>query len=334
MQVLPIVYSLFPPLGLATLASFCNENDEIEIVDEYVENVIIDDMPDLVCIQTYITNAQRAYELADIYRNKGCKVAIGGLHATSLPLEAKCHADVLFTGLVETSFPRFLQDFRNHIGGMMMDVNTLPIEAFQTALLQIDRIKADEIFENCYLENKSFEALEHLTMGALENIGTGWEEGEFSLSQVYMSGVICEEMIEKYMPKFSITIKKEPRIGIAVLQDHHALGKRIVYSVLRAGGYDIIDFGQGLSVEEIVEKTIGKQVDFLLISTLMLSSALQVKTVVEKLREINSPVKIIVGGAPFRMDNSLWKKVDADADGKNGTKVSKIIDILARGGKC
>ncbi len=133
------------------------------------------------------------------------------------------------------------------------------------------------------------------------------------------------------MPKFAATSKKEPRIGIGVLQDHHALGKRIVFSVLRAGGYDLIDFGQGLSVDDIVEKTIEKQIDILLISTLMLSSALQIKGVVEKLRGNNSEVKIIVGGAPFRMDNQLWEKVGADADGKNGTTISKIIERLAKG---
>ncbi len=214
-----------------------------------------------------------------------------------------------------------------------MDFTTMPMEEFQTALLQIDRVKAAEIFESCYLQNKSFEALEYLTMGALEKIGTDWEDGQLSLSQVYMSGVICEELIEQYMPNFNVTSNKEPRIGIAVLQDHHALGKRIVCSVLRAGGYDVLDFGQGLSAEEISEKTMEKKVDILLISTLMLASALQVKKVVEILREKNMPVKIIVGGAPFRLDSSLWQKVNADADGKNGTEVSKMIEKLARGGQ-
>ncbi len=214
-----------------------------------------------------------------------------------------------------------------------MDFTTMPMEEFQTALLQIDRVKAAEIFESCYLQNKSFEALEYLTMGALEKIGTDWEDGQLSLSQVYMSGVICEELIEQYMPNFNVTSNKEPRIGIAVLQDHHALGKRIVCSVLRAGGYDVLDFGQGLSAEEIAEKTMEKKVDILLISTLMLASALQVKKVVEILHEKNMPVKIIVGGAPFRLDSSLWQKVNADADGKNGTEVSKMIEKLARGGQ-
>ena len=46
-------------------------------------------------------------------------------------------------------------------------------------------------------------------MEALERIGDGWEEGQLSLSQVYMSGVICEEMIEKYIPKYSSSYKKQ-----------------------------------------------------------------------------------------------------------------------------
>ena len=207
----------------------------------------------------------------------------------------------------------------------------LPIEDFQTALLQIDRIRAVEIFESIYLKDRNFETLEHLTMEALERIGVGWEDGQLSLSQVYMSGVICEELIKKYIPKCGSSYKNKPKISIAVLQDHHALGKRIVYSVLRASGYDLIDFGQGLSVEKIVEKTIEAEIDILLISTLMLPSALKVKNVVESLRKNGSSVKVVVGGAPFRLDSSLWQKVNADADGKNGTEVIKIIDKLTEG---
>jgi len=108
----PIKYSLFPPLGLATLASLCDETDEIEIVDEHVEEVNLDDEPDLVCIESYITNSYRAYQIADTYRSRGIKVAIGGIHATSLPNEAKKHADSVLLGLGERSFPEFLKDFK------------------------------------------------------------------------------------------------------------------------------------------------------------------------------------------------------------------------------
>jgi radical SAM superfamily enzyme YgiQ (UPF0313 family) len=110
----PIKYSLFPPLGLATLAAYLGTDDEAAIVDEHVERLSLDDAPDLVVIQVYITNAYRAYAIADAYRAKGIFVVLGGLHVTSLPDEAAPHADAIFLGPGEDTFPAFLKDFRAH----------------------------------------------------------------------------------------------------------------------------------------------------------------------------------------------------------------------------
>jgi radical SAM superfamily enzyme YgiQ (UPF0313 family) len=63
-------------------------------------------------IQVYITNARRAYRLADRYRALGVFVALGGLHVTSLPDEAAPHADAIFLGPGDQTFPQFLADFR------------------------------------------------------------------------------------------------------------------------------------------------------------------------------------------------------------------------------
>jgi radical SAM superfamily enzyme YgiQ (UPF0313 family) len=108
----PIKYSLFPPLGLATLAAFLSPDDDAAIVDEHVEALDMNDRPDLVVIQVYITNAYRAYRIADHYRAKGCFVALGGLHVTSLPDEAMPHADAIFLGPGEQTFPLFLEELR------------------------------------------------------------------------------------------------------------------------------------------------------------------------------------------------------------------------------
>jgi radical SAM superfamily enzyme YgiQ (UPF0313 family) len=106
----PIKYSLFPPLGLATLAGYLDEDDEVVIQDEHVETLDLDDEPDLVAIEVYITSARRAYELADHYRTKGAHVALGGLHVTALPQEAARHADTIFLGPGEDTWPAFLSD--------------------------------------------------------------------------------------------------------------------------------------------------------------------------------------------------------------------------------
>jgi radical SAM superfamily enzyme YgiQ (UPF0313 family) len=109
----PVKYALFPPLGLATLAGYLREDDEVRIWDEHVERLRLDhDRPDLVVIQPYITSARRSYQLADAYRARGVHVAMGGLHVTSLPQEAAAHADTTFIGPGEDTWPVFLADFR------------------------------------------------------------------------------------------------------------------------------------------------------------------------------------------------------------------------------
>jgi radical SAM superfamily enzyme YgiQ (UPF0313 family) len=140
----PIKYSLFPPLGLATLAGYLNDDDDVRLQDEHVETLDLDDEPDLVVIQVYITSAKRAYELADHYRRRGAHVCLGGLHVTSLPDEAAGHADTVFIGPGEDTWPAFLRDFR---AGR-------PDKLYRSAIRTLDglpRIRRDLIKRHLYL---------------------------------------------------------------------------------------------------------------------------------------------------------------------------------------
>jgi radical SAM superfamily enzyme YgiQ (UPF0313 family) len=140
----PIKYSLFPPLGLATLAAYCSPDDEIDLQDEHVEELNTDDSPELVVIQVYITNAFRAYALADHYRGKGAYVCLGGLHVSSLPEEAMPHADSIFIGPGEDIFPQFLRDFRNNCAQKRY-VNA------QRSIAEIPPIRRDLVKRHLYL---------------------------------------------------------------------------------------------------------------------------------------------------------------------------------------
>lgn len=126
----PIKYSLFPPLGLATLAAYLDPDTDITLVDEHVEPLSLDDRPDLVIIQVYITNAYRAYRIADHYRAQGAYVLLGGLHVTSLPDEAAPHADTIFLGPGEDTFPRFLADL----------AHGMPAARYESAVRTLDGI--------------------------------------------------------------------------------------------------------------------------------------------------------------------------------------------------
>ncbi|HEY2467956.1 MAG TPA: radical SAM protein [Terracidiphilus sp.] len=141
----PIKYSLFPPLGLATLASYLAPDDRAIIVDEHVEPLTFNDTPDLVVIQVYITNACRAYKIADHYRRIGAYVCLGGLHVTSLPDEPSAHADSIFLGPGDQTFPQFLKDLRTG--------TPQPVYASTSGrtLERIPPIRRDLIRRNLYL---------------------------------------------------------------------------------------------------------------------------------------------------------------------------------------
>jgi len=148
----PIKYSLFPPLGLATLAAYVDpQRDSVRIVDEHVQpeidvSVPPDKTPDLVVIQVYITNAYRSYRLADYFRAHGATVALGGLHVTSLPGEAARHADVIFLGPGESTFPAFLRDLTRGESRSQYDSRE-----FSRDLLHAPPIRRDLIRRELYL---------------------------------------------------------------------------------------------------------------------------------------------------------------------------------------
>jgi radical SAM superfamily enzyme YgiQ (UPF0313 family) len=146
----PIKYSLFPPLGLATLAAYLPADAEVKIVDEHVEDDVPTDRPpdpppDLVVIQAYITSARRAYALCDYFRSYGCLVALGGLHPTSLPEESAPHADVLFLGPGEQTFPVFLDDLRSGNAKSVYDSR-----AYARTLVRIPPVRRDLIHRERY----------------------------------------------------------------------------------------------------------------------------------------------------------------------------------------
>jgi radical SAM superfamily enzyme YgiQ (UPF0313 family) len=99
-------------LALVTLAALTPEDIEVEVVDEHVQPVDFDAPCDVVGITGYITHRDRMVELAAGFRERGRLVAIGGPYASLSPGFVRPHADVLFLGEAEETWPAFLEDLR------------------------------------------------------------------------------------------------------------------------------------------------------------------------------------------------------------------------------
>lgn len=211
-----------------------------------------------------------------------------------------------------------------------MDDNLTALTAFRQALLDLDSAGARRILLDAPGAIPAARRVEQIVVPVLEQLGRDWEQGRLALSQIYMAGRICEELVDLALPAASPERHRHPPVAVATLEDYHLLGKRMVLATLRAGGYDALDYGR-MEVSELAARCLKDQVAILLVSTLMLPSALRVKALTDTLRASGAAVKTIVGGAPFRYDPELWRVVGADGAGMSAGEAIPLVQRFSGG---
>src|SRR4030042_718303 len=101
-----------PQLGLHILASLTPNDIDITVVDEEIRDIDFSLDFDLVGISCMTATANRSYQLSDMFRQRGSKVVLGGIHPTILPQEAIQHADAVVIGEAEGCWADVINDFR------------------------------------------------------------------------------------------------------------------------------------------------------------------------------------------------------------------------------
>ncbi|MCA9521290.1 MAG: B12-binding domain-containing radical SAM protein [Myxococcales bacterium] len=100
-----------PNLALPTLQALTPAQHGVILCDENLSDVDFDTECDLVGVTGYTIQASRMFEIADEFRRRGKLVALGGPYASLVPHECRGHADILFVGEAELTWPKFLGDF-------------------------------------------------------------------------------------------------------------------------------------------------------------------------------------------------------------------------------
>jgi radical SAM superfamily enzyme YgiQ (UPF0313 family) len=135
--------SIFPPLGLGIVAALTPANFDITLIDENVEEFSFLEA-DIVGITAFTSSANRAYEIASIYRSKNIPVIMGGIHASFNCEEALQNVDSIVIGEAESSWKNVIDDFMNNrlkkkYKGELVELVNIPIakrEIFSPKYLQ------------------------------------------------------------------------------------------------------------------------------------------------------------------------------------------------------
>jgi len=126
-----------PPVTLYGLEALVDDSCLVEIIDEQVTPIDFSLTPDLIFITATTTQINRAKEISEVFRSKGIKTVIGGVHASSLPQDCQDHFDVVCVGEAEDYLEQLIADFINsklssqYLNRNPVDMNKVPFYNYE-----------------------------------------------------------------------------------------------------------------------------------------------------------------------------------------------------------
>jgi 5-methyltetrahydrofolate--homocysteine methyltransferase len=122
--------------------------------------------------------------------------------------------------------------------------------------------------------------------------------------------------------------KKGTIVFATVKGDIHDIGKNICVLMLKNFGYEVIDLGRNVDSELILSTAIEKKASVVALSALMTTTMMQMKVVIDAVKDRKLPFKVVIGGAVVTPEFAR----DISADGFStdvGTVVSEMEKVIA-----
>jgi len=182
-----------------------------------------------------------------------------------------------------------------------------------------------------------FDLIERGLMPGLDLVGERFERGEYFLPQLLLAGQVVEECSALIRPRLAsdqAETKGTVVLG-TVAGDVHDLGKNIVGTTLRSGGFRVVDLGVDVPRPEFIEAVRREGASLLGMSALLTTTMVEMAQVIEALRAEPdlAGVRVMVGGAP--LDEDYAARIGADAFGGNARQaLLRARELIGREPAC
>ncbi len=189
--------------------------------------------------------------------------------------------------------------------------------------LILDKVKAGVPLKEIYLD--VFQPVQY-------EIGRLWQSNKISVAQEhYCTGTTQLVMSQLYPYLFTGQKKSKKMVTTCVSGELHEMGARMVTDFFEMEGWDTYYLGANMPADGIVKFVKEIRPQFLAISATMTFHVNKVEDLIRRMREnpdISPDLKIMVGGYPFMVSDTLWKKVDADGFAANALDALKLANNL------
>ena len=208
-----------------------------------------------------------------------------------------------------------------------------PEEMFRTVHGDVLAGNSDEIKTHVQqLLDRGVGAKDILNLGmlsAMEVIGGRFRDGTVFIPEVLMSARAMNDalgVLEPFLAKEKKDATGKVLLG-TVRGDMHDIGKNMVATMLRGVGFEVVDLGINIGVDDFVRNVEAHRPDILGMSALLTTTMPEMRKVIDTLvaRGLRDRVKVIVGGAPL---NAKFAN-DIGADGY-GADAGSSVDLARR----
>lgn len=136
------------------------------------------------------------------------------------------------------------------------------------------------------------------------------------------------EVLRPHLPE-NVDGGEKPKAVIGVVEgDTHDIGKNLVKIMLDTAGFEMYDLGRDVPLDAFVDKAMEVNAQLVCMSTLMTTTMVGMKTVIEKLQEkgIRDKVKVMIGGSPI--SQKYADEIGADGYSTNAVEAVKLAKRL------
>lgn len=169
----------------------------------------------------------------------------------------------------------------------------------------------------------------------LDEIGRGFESGEYFLPDLVLAGKIMQAVVDILASEGQDKFTPQENLGTVMLAtvagDLHSIGKHLVAMMLGLNGFKVMDLGIDVPTATIVERAKEEEPDILGLSALLSTTTGAQKDVIDGLiaEGIRDKVKILVGGAVVSKEWADQIGADGYAEDANAAVVvaKKVMNI-------
>jgi len=164
----------------------------------------------------------------------------------------------------------------------------------------------------------------------MDVVGQQFANGEIFVPEMLIAALTMQKGLAVIKPllKGSDSKSKGTVIMGTVKGDLHDIGKNLVSIMLEGAGFQVIDLGVNLGVEQLVDKVTEIKPDILGLSTLLTTTMPEMQKVIAVMQQrgLRGNVKIMVGGAP--LDAQFAEKIGADGYAKDAAGAVQLARKL------